>query len=177
MKITDKDDLRMRDQATLSWNDSEAKGRVIEVRRRNDAVVSVKLAGHPEPFVMVHEAVRAEEWGRPVWSLDGGERTVSRGVTGTASARPGQTTRRMVFRTDGVLGGNGHTYPWVDEFGNLLKDDEIVDFQPAPVPDYAAAVDAYTRHLRDIRNFAESLASPGLVRSTLLTLLDDGPKL
>jgi hypothetical protein len=96
-----------------------------------------------------------------------------RGQVGTAESSPG-ISRRRVFHNAGVV-IEGETYTWVDEHGNLLKDDEIVDFQPEPTPDLAAAVDAYARHIQRIREAVEDATMSNAARANLLALVDAAP--
>jgi hypothetical protein len=153
MKITDKDQLSMNDRATLSFRESQASGPVIEIRRRGDAVIWVRLAGHPAPFMMVQEAVTAEEWGQYVWRLQGAERFDRRpqlGDVGTARVRVTDTpvwheargtwvrrksdSEELAFRLHEPIGHVG-----------MVRLPFIMDYKPDATPDFAAAVDAYAR--------------------------------
>lgn len=174
MKITEKDQLRMKDRVTLSWQESEAKGPVIEVHRRNGAVCHVRLAGHPEPFLLVHEAVTAKEWGQKVWTFEGGERPVlvpEFGQTGTATVRGFRGMR--VMRTDGTGGADAF---WVTP--NIVGGsrthflEAVTDFQPDP--NYAAAVDSYARRLDNVRRGVVSMYPDDGRRQSLLMIIDDG---
>lgn len=181
MKITDKDQLRMTDRVKLSWRDSEASGRVIEVRRRGESVIWVRLAGHPQPFVMVQEALTIEEWGERVWTLQSAQRrdpeAVAAGMTGIASIRrpDGLTadfiTGTWVFRAGGAddlvfrplrpLGGIAHIPP-----------SAVVAFTPDPA--WKSAVDSYARRLENVRRGVVSMYPDDGRRQSLLMIIDDG---
>jgi hypothetical protein len=180
MNIDSKDQLQIKDRATLSWNDSKAEGPVIEVRRRGTCVLWVVLAGHPERFSLEHEAVTASEWGRRVWTFEGGERPqpeVQAGMVGTASIRrpdgltadfvPGTWVYRtgidndLVFRPHRPLGGVAQIHP-----------SAVVTFTPDPA--LKSAVDSYARRLENVRRGVVSMYPDDGRRQSLLMIIDDG---
>lgn len=180
MKITDKDQLQVRDRVVLSWNDSKAEGPVTGIRRRGTTVLYVELAGHPKRFVLEHEATTAEDWGQRVWTLQSVVRAVPElhvGMTGTASIRridgltadfvPGIWVLRaaasedLVFRPLRPLGGVAHIHPTA-----------VVAFTPDPA--WRAAVDSYARRLDNVRRGVFSMYPDDGRRQSLLMIIDDG---
>lgn len=179
MNIDSKDQLQIKDRATLSWNDSKAEGPVIEVRRRGTCVLWVVLAGHPERFTLELEAGLASEWGRRVWTFEGAQRPgpeAYAGMTGAASIRrpdgltadfvPGVWVYRtggeddLVFRPLRPLGGVAQIHP-----------SAVVAFTPDPA--WKSAVDSYARRLDNVRRGVVSMYPDDGRRQSLLMIIDD----
>jgi len=177
--IIEQSDIKVNDEVVLTHNRSEARGPVTRVQKSDGgSVVAVWLPGWEKSFWLSPEAVNAEEWGRPVWSVVSAERPdVAPAIVVTAETDGGG--RRRVFGTAGVH-VDTVVYPWVDEHGNLLMHDELRNIEPEP--DWKAAVDVYARTQHALRRVVD--AADGIspkARKALTEVLDqaldvaDGP--
>jgi len=97
---------------------------------------------------------------------------VPMGATGTATVRGYRGMR--VMRTDGTGGVDGFwVTPNIVGGRRLHLAEQVTDFQPDP--DFAAAVDAYARHVHRIRAAIMARTMSNGERAELLNVVDDGP--
>lgn len=117
------------------------------------------------------DVVVENEDGRPV-VVERPVPEIPMGATGTATVRGYRGMR--VMRTSGTGGADGFwVTPNIVGGRRLHTADEVTDFQPDP--DFAAAVDAYARHVHRIRaGVAQNIDVHPIMRS-LLAVVDDGP--
>lgn len=173
MKITNKDDLRVKDRVRLSRGESGADGPITEIHRRGPVVLLVRLEGHGRAFRLEPEAVTPEEWGQPVWTLQEAERPEPK----PDRCPHGQTAEELCNRLPDWVTLTAMQAAW-DSLSVAAQNQWYTHGTGEfPIrPDYAAGVDAYARHVQRIRTFAESLHERSALRVELLRLIDEGPK-
>lgn len=175
MKVTNKDDLRVGDEARFVHGKSALQGPIRALTQGADGgpIISVTIEGF-EHSITIHDHAARGSW---LWAFDGAERPVPEpevGQTGTArinylEIETAGARGTWVLRSDG---GDELVFAVHRPVGSTVRVPRTAVSNFQPDPDYRAAVDAYARHVRRIR------AAVGFVANEdLLAVIDDGPKL